>query len=224
MPKDYRKINVGFFYSFLFFRFFKYQLIFLSVGIHFQIQTFLRFCRRSFNSSAKFFLHQAGILISIFFCFGYNHNFIYLFHCGILGASFNSLWAFILWLQAYKGSHIVITTIMFNFIASALMVYLLAHLLIESGQQAPQTRAFAETAKLLSMSSILKIFAVDIGSNPFNFSFIIALFFAGAVWVYIWRTPWGYELRVSGKSEKVSLYAGIHFKKITIITLMISPH
>ncbi len=143
---------------------------------------------------------------------------------GILGAAlFGALWAFIpAWLQAYKGSHIVITTIMFNFIASALMVYLLAHLLIESGQQAPQTRAFAETAKLLSMSSILKIFAVDIGSNPFNFSFIIALFFAGAVWVYIWRTPWGYELRVSGKSEKVSLYAGIPFKKMTIITLMIS--
>ena len=42
------------------------------------------------------------------------------------------------------------------------------------------------------------------------------------MWVYIWRTPLGYELRVSGKSEKVSLYAGIHFKKITIITLMIS--
>ena len=34
-------------------------------------------------------------------------------------------------------------------------------------------------------------------------------------------TPWGYELRVSGKSEKVSLYAGIPFKKMTIITLMI---
>ena len=56
---------------------------------------------------------------------------------GILGAAlFGALWAFIpAWLQAYKGSHIVIT----NF----------------SGQQAPQTRAFAETAKLLSMSSIL---------------------------------------------------------------------
>ena len=36
---------------------------------------------------------------------------------GILGAAlFGALWAFIpAWLQAYKGSHIVITTIMFNF-------------------------------------------------------------------------------------------------------------
>ena len=39
------------------------------------------------------------------------------------------------------------------------------------------------------------------------------------MWVYIWRTPWGYELRVSGK---ISLYAGIPFKEMTIITLMIS--
>jgi general nucleoside transport system permease protein len=33
------------------------------------------------------------------------------------------------WLQAKRGSHIVITTIMFNFIAAALMVYLLVNVL-----------------------------------------------------------------------------------------------
>ncbi len=143
---------------------------------------------------------------------------------GILGAAlFGALWAFIpAWLQAYKGSHIVITTIMFNFIASALMVYLLVHVLIESGQQAPKTRAFVAEAQILNIGTVLNFFGISIGSNPLNLSFVIALLLAGAVWVYIWKTPWGYELRVSGKSEKVSIYAGIPFKKMTIITLMIS--
>ena len=39
---------------------------------------------------------------------------------------FGAAWAIIPgYLQAYRGSHVVITTIMFNFIASALMVFLL---------------------------------------------------------------------------------------------------
>ena len=42
-------------------------------------------------------------------------------------ALFGAAWAFLpAWLQARFGSHIVITTIMFNFIAASLMVYLLA--------------------------------------------------------------------------------------------------
>src|SRR5205823_4324421 len=42
------------------------------------------------------------------------------------------------WLQARRGSHIVITTIMFNFIAAALMTYLLVSVLIKPGQQSPE--------------------------------------------------------------------------------------
>ena len=44
---------------------------------------------------------------------------------------FGAAWAIIPgYLQAYRGSHVVITTIMFNFIASALMVFLLVLSLI----------------------------------------------------------------------------------------------
>ena len=46
----------------------------------------------------------------------------------IIGSAlFGAIWGFIPRnLQAKRGSHIVITTIMFNFIASAIMVWLLA--------------------------------------------------------------------------------------------------
>ena len=46
-------------------------------------------------------------------------------------------------LQAWRGSHVVITTIMFNFIASALLVYLLVNVLKEPGNMTPESRAFA---------------------------------------------------------------------------------
>src|SRR6185295_342870 len=46
----------------------------------------------------------------------------------IPAGAFGAAWAFVPgYLQAKRGSHVVITTIMFNFIASALMVYLLVN-------------------------------------------------------------------------------------------------
>ena len=56
-------------------------------------------------------------------------------------AMFGAIWGAIPgYLQAKRGSHVVITTIMFNFIASVLMVYLLVNVLIKPGQMSPETR------------------------------------------------------------------------------------
>ena len=58
--------------------------------------------------------------------------------CLIAAALFGGAWAFIpAYLQAKRGSHIVITTIMFNFIAASLMVYLLVNVIIQPGQMSP---------------------------------------------------------------------------------------
>ena len=66
-----------------------------------------------------------------------------------VAAAAGAAWAFVpAWLQARRGSHIVITTIMFNFIASALMTYLLVNVLIKPGQQSPETREFAQSTWL----------------------------------------------------------------------------
>jgi len=66
--------------------------------------------------------------------------------CLIAAALFGGAWAFIpAYLQAKRGSHIVITTIMFNFIAASLMVYLLVNVIIQPGQMSPETREFTPT-------------------------------------------------------------------------------
>ena len=69
---------------------------------------------------------------------------------------FGAAWAFVpAWLQARRGSHIVITTIMFNFIASALMTYLLVNVLIKPGQQSPETREFGQGAAMPAVHEVL---------------------------------------------------------------------
>src|SRR5271169_5693513 len=61
----------------------------------------------------------------------------------LAAAGFAAAWAWVpAWLQARRGSHLVITTIMFNFIAAALMTWLLARVLIAPGLSAPETREF----------------------------------------------------------------------------------
>ena len=143
---------------------------------------------------------------------------------GIAAAGlFGAAWAFIpAWLQAYRGSHIVITTIMFNFIASALMVYLLVNVLREQGQMSPESRKFADAGSLPQMHEVFAWFGVNITRTPLNVSLILALLCCVFVWVYVWRTRWGYELRTAGQSEPAAVYAGIRPKSVIISAMCIS--
>jgi simple sugar transport system permease protein len=113
------------------------------------------------------------------------------------------------WLQAARGSHIVITTIMLNFIAYALMEWLLVNVLIKPGQMSPETRFFAPNAQLPSMHAMLAGVGIDIADTPLNASFLVALVCLVLVWLLIWHTRWGYAVRVVGASPRAAVYAGI---------------
>jgi ABC-type uncharacterized transport system permease subunit len=138
-------------------------------------------------------------------------------------AATGALWALIpAYLQARRGSHIVITTIMFNFIAASAMVYLLVDVLKPAGSMAPQTRQLAEGAQLPKLNWMLEAFGLSIRSAPLNVAFLLALAMAAAVWVLIWRTRLGYEIRTFGFSPKAARYAGISETRITIVAMMVS--
>ncbi len=116
----------------------------------------------------------------------------------IVGASigaalFGMIWAGLpAYLQAKRGSHIVITTIMFNFLPT-----------------------FQDIASIIGFEKAFK-------SAPANVSFFIALFACLATWYLIWRTPLGYEIRALGKSGPAARYAGVRPVKIIMIAMMIS--
>lgn len=141
----------------------------------------------------------------------------------LASAAVGALWALIpAYLQAKRGSHIVITTIMFNFIAASIMVYLLVGYLKPAGSQAPQTRNFLEGGQLPKLNWIIELFGAKVRSAPLNITFLLALAAAFLVWVLIWRTKLGYEMRTYGFSPKAARYAGISETRIIIVTMMIS--
>ena len=138
-------------------------------------------------------------------------------------AIFGAAWALIpAWLQAKRGSHIVITTIMFNFIASALMNFLLVHVLIVPGKMAPETRTFLEGGQLPKLDWLIAMFGSTIGAAPLNVSFLIALVMCVLVWFLVWRTKFGYEMRTLGLSQTAAVYAGIPYARTVIIAMLIS--
>ncbi len=142
----------------------------------------------------------------------------------ILGAClFGGAWAFIPgYLQAKRGSHVVITTIMFNFIGSALVVYLLVNVLKVPGSMAPETRNFAEGTFLPFVHEMLAVVGITVSKTPMNFASILALAAAFLTWMLIWRTRLGYEMRAFGFSEPAAVYGGIDPVRITIIAMLLS--
>ena len=112
-------------------------------------------------------------------------------------------------LQAWRGSHIVITTIMFNFIASALLIYLLVGVLKEPGNMTPESRAFGAAAQLPGIHQLLAWVGIDWPRTPLNFSLLLAMVAAVGVYLLLWRSQPGYAIRAVGHAPAAAHYAGI---------------
>jgi simple sugar transport system permease protein len=128
----------------------------------------------------------------------------------LAAALFGAVWGAIPGaLQAWRGSHVVITTIMFNFIASALLAYLMVGVLKEPGSMTVESRAFADSARMPGVHEALGWLGIDWPASPLNLSVLLALAAAVGVGLFLWRSGPGYSLRAVGFSPSAALYGGI---------------
>jgi general nucleoside transport system permease protein len=142
-----------------------------------------------------------------------------LFAAALAATGFAAAWAFVpAWLQARRGSHLVITTIMFNFIAAAMMTWLLSRVLLAPGHSAPETREFAPALWLPTLADLGARIGIDAGGAPLNPSALLALAAAALYWLVLRRTPLGYEIRAVGFNPAAANAAGIAVPR----TLMVS--
>ncbi|HSW09256.1 ABC transporter permease [Aquabacterium sp.] len=125
-------------------------------------------------------------------------------------------------LQAWRGSHVVITTIMFNFIASALLSYLLVNVLKEPGNMAVESRAFGESAHMPGLHEALGWLGIDWPKTPLNLSVLLAVLSAVGVYLLLWKSRAGYELRAVGHAPDAAHYAGIWPRRQIMVAMMLS--
>lgn len=130
-------------------------------------------------------------------------------------------------LKAYTDAHEVITTIMFNFIASRIAEWLIslgsADGSIPPGPLADQnTTAISRTKPILESAALPKAFITPGSVEDLHIGFFIAIAMAFLVLIILNRTTFGFEIRMVGLNPNAARYAGVNVKGITISTMALA--
>ena len=122
-------------------------------------------------------------------------------------------------LKAKFGSHEVINTIMLNFIAVALVSYFTQYHYRVPGDAIMQTAPIGDGAHLIRLGRFIPGLPERI---PLNAAFILALISCWLVYVFLWKTTWGYEIRATGQSPGAAEYGGISVRRQVVVAMAIS--
>lgn len=163
------------------------------------------------------------------------------------GAIMGGLWAAVPGvLKAQLGVNEILTTIMMNAIAIQLGFYLLRGPMIdpaevEAGTNIPHSArlpravdmprftdiaewlGFSESAKDLGLQGYLsELYGVLVEPSRLHSGFIFAVFMAVLVYIFLWRTTIGYQIRAVGLNPHASRYAGINVKRNIVLSITLS--
>ena len=133
----------------------------------------------------------------------------------VVGGTFGGLYGAIPGaLKAYADANEVVTTIMLNFVATGLALYLVQEV-FSPGGDASRTAPLPEYA----------LFPPLLFDSRFSFS-VLALLFgfvaAGGVYVLLSRTVFGYDLRASGIQPSAAEYGGVDAKRTVVASMTLS--
>ncbi len=120
-------------------------------------------------------------------------------------------------LKAFRNVHEVVATIMLNYIAAWLTVWLIQKAnLIKTGTD--KTIAAADSA-ILPDFGLGTIFG---GNSSVNIGILIAIIVAILLYVILEKTTFGYELKAVGYNKDAAKYAGINEKRSLILSMGIA--
>jgi len=113
----------------------------------------------------------------------------------------------------------IITTLMLNYIAVALVNFFVFAVWTEGGFQMSKT--FPKEAWLPRLTDYSKSIELFRGLTT-HAGLIFALIAAAVVWYILYRSLWGYEIRLVGDNPRAAEYAGINITRNTVLVLMAS--
>ncbi len=138
----------------------------------------------------------------------------------VMGMLAGALWGFIPgYLKAKYNVNEIISTLMMNYIAVAWNNFFIFDVWSEGGFQ--MSHQFPKTAWLPRLTDYAAQVPVFRGLT-IHLGFVIALIAAGVVWWILYRSRWGYEIRLIGDNPRAARYAGINIVRNTILVMMLS--
>ena len=133
----------------------------------------------------------------------------------LAGMAGGVLWA---WLPAElrvrRGVHEVISTIMLNFVAASLLLWLIGDVFRDpvQGGSTPRVRMpeIAPGARIPRIHGLAEALGIHLRpSVALDWFFPVALAVAGGLYLLLWRTPLGFEIRAVGLNPEAARAAGI---------------
>jgi len=136
------------------------------------------------------------------------------------GMAMGAIWGFIPgYLKARFRVNEIISTLMMNYIAVAWINFWIFGVWSEGGfQMSPK---FPENAWLPRLLDYAKQLPVLRGLTT-HAGLILGIIAAVVLWLVIYRSRWGYEIRLIGDNAQAAQYAGINITRNTILVLMAS--
>ena len=122
-------------------------------------------------------------------------------------------------LKARLGSHEVINTIMMNFIAAGVASALTQSYFKAQGDAILETLPIGVTAHIPRLGTMIPRLPERI---PLNLAFVFAVLACAFVYLFLWRTTWGYEIRATGASPQAAEYGGVSVKKQIVLAMALS--
>ena len=138
----------------------------------------------------------------------------------IAGFIGGALWGFVPgFLKAKLNVNEVITTLMMNYIAIEWNNFFIFGVWSEGGfQMSPR---FPRTAWLPRLADYAKQIP-QFGGLTLHLGLLFGPLAAAVVWWLLYRSKWGYEIRLAGDNPRAARYAGTRIARNTILVMMLS--
>ncbi|MCC7130453.1 MAG: ABC transporter permease [Anaerolineae bacterium] len=131
-----------------------------------------------------------------------------------------ALWAFVPgFLKARLNVNEIITTLMMNYIALSLINYFVFAVWTERGFQ--MSAVFPRNAWLPRLTDFSAQAPIFRGLTT-HMGLLLALVMAVVVYFILYRSRWGYEIRLIGDNPRAARYAGINIARNTVLVMMLS--
>jgi simple sugar transport system permease protein len=147
--------------------------------------------------------------------------------CVLAGIGGGALWAFVpIALKLRRGAHEVITTIMMNYIAAAVVLYLLADVFrdpTQAGTPRVRTPLFDDGARVPLLGPLLNRLGVAVPEHSaLNWFLPFAVLLCVLVAVWLGRSRFGYEVRAAALNPDAAEAAGVSLARVRFLMFMTS--
>lgn len=116
-------------------------------------------------------------------------------------------------LKATSGAHEVVTTIMLNYILADVLYWAVSGPLVPAGAPQPIT---------IDVSDSSHAFLATVPATDISLGFLIALAAVPLIWVLLYRTTLGFEIRTAGANPDAARYGGMKPRRLIVLTMTVS--